>query len=140
MADDEQVTLSPFDFPDVGDPKSAGKPRFDVRVAMIEAAHEHAAILRFLAQRAQDELLAPDETRLPKQVIKLGPGRGRIPSPGTVSEIANKLLAEADGWDRVGRELFNTLPKRLAERLALPEKERGLAAVVSVGASRVVST
>lgn len=132
MERNEQIALSPFDFPDAGDAKSAGKPRYDVRVAMIETAHEQAAILRFLAHTAQDELLASDETQLPKRIIKLGPGRGRRASPSAVSDIVGKLIAEADQWDRVGRELFNTLPERLAERLMLPDQERGVATVVGV--------
>ena len=136
MERDEQVTLSPFEFPETDDRKSVGKSRFDVRIAMIAAAHEHAAILRFLAQTAQEEFLALDATQLPKQVVQLGPGRSRDASPGAVSDIVGKLVAEADEWDRRGRELFHALPKRVAERLALPEKERGVATVVRVARTR----
>jgi hypothetical protein len=139
MERNAQVILSPFDFPDVDDPKSAGKPRFDARVAMIEAAHEHAALLRFLACKAEEELLASDETELPKHIIKLGPGRGRAASLAAVSAIVGKLNGEADDWDRVGREMFRQLPKRVAARLTLPDKERGVAIVVSVSSSALPS-
>ena len=136
MQHDEDLTLTPFDFPDTDDPANINKPRFDVRVAMIEAAHEHAAILRFVARIADEELRASDDTSVPRHVVKFGPGRGRRVSESTVTVLVGKLVSEADEWDRRGREMFRQLPRRVAARLTLPERERAVVRVVAVAERR----